>query len=111
MLSKHVLCAAHVVSRSSLPPYVKFSLLHTVCAHVEFSMYLCMYLLLPQVFPSTPYDPVVLRKAFEAAVEKRMMSDVPFGECDPARKSVPRCLYNTSARVKYAFNVSILHMV
>jgi len=29
--------------------------------------------------PSTPYDPVVLRHAFEAAVEKRLMSDVPFG--------------------------------
>lgn len=29
--------------------------------------------------PSTPYDPAVLRAAFEAAVEKRMMSDVPFG--------------------------------
>lgn len=33
----------------------------------------------PQRFPDTPYDPVVLRKAFEASVEKRMMSDVPFG--------------------------------
>ncbi|PNH12145.1 Asparagine synthetase [glutamine-hydrolyzing] [Tetrabaena socialis] len=33
----------------------------------------------PQVFPSTPYDAVVLRKAFEVSVEKRMMSDVPFG--------------------------------
>jgi asparagine synthetase B (glutamine-hydrolysing) len=33
----------------------------------------------PPVTPSTPYDPVLLRKSFEAAVEKRMMSDVPFG--------------------------------
>jgi asparagine synthase (glutamine-hydrolysing) len=33
----------------------------------------------PPVTPSTPYDPKVLREAFEAAVEKRLMSDVPFG--------------------------------
>ena len=33
----------------------------------------------PPVTPSAPYDPVALRRAFEAAVEKRMMSDVPFG--------------------------------
>ncbi|GFR44802.1 hypothetical protein Agub_g6137 [Astrephomene gubernaculifera] len=33
----------------------------------------------PQRFPSEPYDTVKLRLAFEAAVEKRMMSDVPFG--------------------------------
>lgn len=29
--------------------------------------------------PSTPYDPLVLRAAFEKAVVKRMMTDVPFG--------------------------------
>ncbi|KAL4189732.1 hypothetical protein AMTRI_Chr08g166850 [Amborella trichopoda] len=29
--------------------------------------------------PSTPYDPLVLRKAFENAVIKRLMTDVPFG--------------------------------
>ncbi|KAH7656776.1 Asparagine synthase (glutamine-hydrolyzing) protein [Dioscorea alata] len=29
--------------------------------------------------PSAPYDPLVLRKAFEDAVIKRLMSDVPFG--------------------------------
>eukprot|EP00879_Flechtneria_rotunda_P020694 GHRR01021779.1.p1 GENE.GHRR01021779.1~~GHRR01021779.1.p1 ORF type:complete len:412 (+),score=139.14 GHRR01021779.1:1235-2470(+) len=33
----------------------------------------------PPRSPSTPYDPKVLREAFEAAVIKRMMSDVPFG--------------------------------
>ncbi|KAI8466925.1 MAG: asparagine synthase [Monoraphidium minutum] len=33
----------------------------------------------PQRTPSAPYEPKVLREAFEAAVEKRMMSDVPFG--------------------------------
>ncbi|GIL60360.1 hypothetical protein Vafri_14975 [Volvox africanus] len=33
----------------------------------------------PEIYPSEPYDPVKLRKAFEASVEKRMMSDVPFG--------------------------------
>ncbi|XP_047971861.1 asparagine synthetase [glutamine-hydrolyzing] [Salvia hispanica] len=29
--------------------------------------------------PSTPYDPLVLRRAFENAVIKRLMTDVPFG--------------------------------
>ncbi|CAN6470388.1 unnamed protein product [Victoria cruziana] len=29
--------------------------------------------------PSTPYDPLALRKAFEDAVIKRLMTDVPFG--------------------------------
>ncbi|KAK9230730.1 hypothetical protein WN944_023702 [Citrus x changshan-huyou] len=29
--------------------------------------------------PSNPYDPLVLRKAFEKAVVKRLMTDVPFG--------------------------------
>ncbi|CAA0816858.1 Asparagine synthetase [Striga hermonthica] len=29
--------------------------------------------------PSTPYDPLVLRHAFEQAVVKRLMTDVPFG--------------------------------
>ncbi|XP_047327678.1 asparagine synthetase [glutamine-hydrolyzing] 2-like [Impatiens glandulifera] len=29
--------------------------------------------------PSTPYDPLVLRAAFEKAVIKRLMTDVPFG--------------------------------
>ncbi|XP_020090730.1 asparagine synthetase [glutamine-hydrolyzing] 2 [Ananas comosus] len=29
--------------------------------------------------PSTPYDPLILRKAFEKAVIKRLMTDVPFG--------------------------------
>ncbi|TYJ04237.1 hypothetical protein E1A91_A12G079400v1 [Gossypium mustelinum] len=29
--------------------------------------------------PSTPYDPKVLREAFEKAVFKRLMTDVPFG--------------------------------
>lgn len=29
--------------------------------------------------PSTPYDPLVLRHAFEKAVIKRLMTDVPFG--------------------------------
>ncbi|CAI5487715.1 unnamed protein product [Closterium sp. Naga37s-1] len=29
--------------------------------------------------PDTPYDPLVLRAAFEKAVTKRMMTDVPFG--------------------------------
>ncbi|GFY94043.1 asparagine synthetase 3 [Actinidia rufa] len=29
--------------------------------------------------PSTPYDPLVLREAFEKAVVKRLMTDVPFG--------------------------------
>ena len=33
----------------------------------------------PPVTPAAPYDAAVLRAAFEAAVEKRMMSDVPFG--------------------------------
>lgn len=43
----------------------------------------------PQRYPSTPYDPVALRHAFEAAVEKRMMSDVPFGGwgCTPEARS------------------------
>ncbi|CAK8565949.1 unnamed protein product [Lathyrus sativus] len=31
------------------------------------------------VIPSTPYDPLVLRNAFEKAVIKRLMTDVPFG--------------------------------
>lgn len=34
----------------------------------------------PPRCPSTPYDAKVLREAFEAAVVKRMMSDVPFGK-------------------------------
>ncbi|KAG1365691.1 putative Asparagine synthetase [glutamine-hydrolyzing] [Cocos nucifera] len=29
--------------------------------------------------PSVPYDPLILRKAFENAVIKRLMTDVPFG--------------------------------
>uniref|UniRef100_A0A0D6QZ42 Asparagine synthetase [glutamine-hydrolyzing] n=1 Tax=Araucaria cunninghamii TaxID=56994 RepID=A0A0D6QZ42_ARACU len=29
--------------------------------------------------PTTPYDPLVLRQAFEKAVLKRLMTDVPFG--------------------------------
>jgi len=29
--------------------------------------------------PTTPYDPVALRNAFEKAVVRRMMSDVPWG--------------------------------
>ncbi|XP_062006972.1 asparagine synthetase [glutamine-hydrolyzing] 2-like isoform X1 [Rosa rugosa] len=29
--------------------------------------------------PSSPYDPIVLREAFEKAVLKRLMTDVPFG--------------------------------
>ncbi|KAG6660966.1 asparagine synthetase [glutamine-hydrolyzing] 3-like [Carya illinoinensis] len=29
--------------------------------------------------PSTPYDPILLREAFEKAVTKRLMTDVPFG--------------------------------
>ncbi|GJN07211.1 hypothetical protein PR202_ga25023 [Eleusine coracana subsp. coracana] len=29
--------------------------------------------------PSVPYDPLALRKAFEKAVTKRLMTDVPFG--------------------------------
>ncbi|CAI9109436.1 OLC1v1009257C1 [Oldenlandia corymbosa var. corymbosa] len=29
--------------------------------------------------PSAPYDPLVLRNAFEKAVDKRLMTDVPFG--------------------------------
>eukprot|EP00252_Welwitschia_mirabilis_P007352 TRINITY_DN1860_c0_g1_i1.p1 TRINITY_DN1860_c0_g1~~TRINITY_DN1860_c0_g1_i1.p1 ORF type:complete len:564 (+),score=105.36 TRINITY_DN1860_c0_g1_i1:453-2144(+) len=32
-----------------------------------------------ETIPSTPYDPLVLRKAFENAVKKRLMTDVPFG--------------------------------
>ncbi|KAK9168104.1 hypothetical protein Syun_000244 [Stephania yunnanensis] len=31
------------------------------------------------VIPSTPFDPLVLRRAFENAVIKRLMTDVPFG--------------------------------
>ncbi|XP_051118011.1 asparagine synthetase [glutamine-hydrolyzing] 2-like [Andrographis paniculata] len=31
------------------------------------------------IIPSGPYDPLVLRKAFEKAVVKRLMTDVPFG--------------------------------
>uniref|UniRef100_P93618 Asparagine synthetase [glutamine-hydrolyzing] n=1 Tax=Vicia faba TaxID=3906 RepID=P93618_VICFA len=31
------------------------------------------------IIPSTPYDPLVLRTAFEKAVIKRLMTDVPFG--------------------------------
>jgi asparagine synthase (glutamine-hydrolysing) len=31
------------------------------------------------VTPSVPYDPLALRKAFEKAVVKRLMIDVPFG--------------------------------
>lgn len=37
----------------------------------------------PPRCPSTPYDAKVLREAFEAAVVKRMMSDVPFGGYKP----------------------------
>ncbi|CAA6654745.1 unnamed protein product [Spirodela intermedia] len=32
-----------------------------------------------ETIPSVPYDPLVLRKAFEDAVIKRLMTDVPFG--------------------------------
>ncbi|RZC79460.1 hypothetical protein C5167_003670 [Papaver somniferum] len=32
-----------------------------------------------EAIPSTPYDPLVLRRAFEDAVIKRLMTDVPFG--------------------------------
>ncbi|XXG44494.1 hypothetical protein AAC387_Pa01g4283 [Persea americana] len=32
-----------------------------------------------EAIPSTPFDPLVLRKAFEDAVIKRLMTDVPFG--------------------------------
>ncbi|KAK3206564.1 hypothetical protein Dsin_020610 [Dipteronia sinensis] len=32
-----------------------------------------------EAIPSTPYDPLVLRGAFENAVIKRLMTDVPFG--------------------------------
>uniref|UniRef100_Q9SP20 Asparagine synthetase [glutamine-hydrolyzing] n=1 Tax=Helianthus annuus TaxID=4232 RepID=Q9SP20_HELAN len=32
-----------------------------------------------ETIPSTPYDPLVLRCAFENAVIKRLMTDVPFG--------------------------------
>ncbi|KAM3256555.1 hypothetical protein ACQJBY_049165 [Aegilops geniculata] len=32
-----------------------------------------------EVIPSVPYDPLALRKAFEKAVTKRLMTDVPFG--------------------------------
>ncbi|KAI3909755.1 hypothetical protein MKW98_014172 [Papaver atlanticum] len=32
-----------------------------------------------ETIPSTPYDPLVLRRAFEKAVIKRLMTDVPFG--------------------------------
>ncbi|ONK62687.1 uncharacterized protein A4U43_C07F6920 [Asparagus officinalis] len=32
-----------------------------------------------ETVPSAPYDPLVLRKAFEKAVIKRLMTDVPFG--------------------------------
>ncbi|KAE9463607.1 hypothetical protein C3L33_04485, partial [Rhododendron williamsianum] len=32
-----------------------------------------------EAIPSTPYDPLVLRRAFENAVVKRLMTDVPFG--------------------------------
>ncbi|KMT01756.1 hypothetical protein BVRB_9g212050 [Beta vulgaris subsp. vulgaris] len=32
-----------------------------------------------EAIPSTPYDPLILRRAFENAVLKRLMTDVPFG--------------------------------
>ncbi|XP_064938036.1 asparagine synthetase [glutamine-hydrolyzing]-like isoform X2 [Musa acuminata AAA Group] len=32
-----------------------------------------------EAIPSAPYDPLVLREAFEKAVIKRLMTDVPFG--------------------------------
>ncbi|KAJ6315352.1 hypothetical protein OIU78_018774 [Salix suchowensis] len=32
-----------------------------------------------EAIPSTPYDPLALRRAFEKAVIKRLMTDVPFG--------------------------------
>nr|CAD1841919.1 unnamed protein product [Ananas comosus var. bracteatus] len=32
-----------------------------------------------EAIPSVPYDPLVLRKAFESAVIKRLLTDVPFG--------------------------------
>ncbi|KAG8488562.1 hypothetical protein CXB51_016296 [Gossypium anomalum] len=32
-----------------------------------------------ETIPSVPYDPLVLRRAFENAVIKRLMTDVPFG--------------------------------
>ena len=35
----------------------------------------------PQVFPSKPLDLGELKNAFEKAVIKRLMSDVPFGRC------------------------------
>ena len=35
----------------------------------------------PHRYPSTPLDLVALRTAFEKSVIKRLMSDVPFGEC------------------------------
>lgn len=46
----------------------------------------------PQRFPSTPLDLVALRVAFESAVEKRMMSDVPFGERLRQKLGIP-CMY------------------
>ncbi|CAN6325542.1 unnamed protein product [Urochloa humidicola] len=33
----------------------------------------------PEQVPAAPYDPLVLREAFEKAVIKRLMTDVPFG--------------------------------
>lgn len=33
----------------------------------------------PEAIPSAPYEPLVLRRAFENAVIKRLMTDVPFG--------------------------------
>ncbi|PPR91412.1 hypothetical protein GOBAR_AA29272 [Gossypium barbadense] len=32
-----------------------------------------------EAIPSVPYDPLILRRAFENAVTKRLMTDVPFG--------------------------------
>lgn len=32
-----------------------------------------------EAIPATPYDPLILREAFERAVIKRLMTDVPFG--------------------------------
>ena len=45
-------------------------------------LYNCVLCLesVPPAFPSSPLDLVVLREAFIKSVEKRMMSDVPFGE-------------------------------
>ncbi|HEY3384193.1 MAG TPA: asparagine synthase B [Vicinamibacterales bacterium] len=33
----------------------------------------------PGVYPTTPYDPVILREALEASVHRQLMCDVPYG--------------------------------